>query len=300
MKKINLIITSVILTCYTLMAQSPFSSPTHKKYSGQIVFSKSTIDFKAPNESEFTNSFSITDDIHFRVYMPNTFKKLSGHNIPIGEVRYGIIVNGKTFIEDDDTFNQDQWNNWSTYRNQLFYSTPLSLDEAVSTAAIPFEVALLAIRNYGSPVKVEVIAQDQISGNVFAKGSLTISGVTKTFQKSRYKKAGFDLPASSGLYTKDALIKAFTATRKKVLNPLDAVSTSNWSYTRNELTSAIINRYLEAQYIYMDTEENKCYSRKFFVIEPYTGSSYGTGEVYENADKYVLPAESDHPCPIPN
>lgn len=299
MKKLNLIIVSLIIASYTLVAQSPFSSPTHKKYSGQIVFSKSTIDFKAPDESQFTNSFSVTDDIHFRVYMPNTMKELCGHSIPAGVVRYGIIINGKTFIEDDD-INKEQWNNWTTYRNQLFYSTPLSLDEAISAAAIPFETALLAARNYGSSLKVEVIAQDQVSGNVFAKGSLTISGVTKTFQKTRYKKVGFDLPASSGLYTKDALIKAFTATRKQVLKPLDAVSTSNWSYTRNELTSAIINRYLEAKYIYMDTEENKCYSRKFFVIEPYTGSGYGTGEVYENANGYVLPAESDHPCPIPN
>ncbi|MCB0512489.1 MAG: hypothetical protein KDC72_08060 [Bacteroidetes bacterium] len=58
--------------CPNKVVTNGFSSDIHKKYTNKIVFSKHEIVKSDENESAFTNSFSLADNIYGRVYIENS------------------------------------------------------------------------------------------------------------------------------------------------------------------------------------------------------------------------------------
>ena len=111
-----------------LMPDDGLENPVHEQYAGQIVFAKKRdiMDLNAEQPDKFTNSFKLTDEIHFRVYLNmslrNHFRSegIDCHPKDDKWRVYKMTIDGKPIGKDGVLYNHsakgDAYKKWATFR----------------------------------------------------------------------------------------------------------------------------------------------------------------------------------------
>lgn len=179
-----------------------FTSPTHEKYSGQIVFADNLADisFKKENPSGFKNSFDASQAIYSRVYLDKSIGNTShgGERCYSATLMYDLYINGrkvpfkksfglfgglpnneKTFYMEGVT-DVEQLDVWTTWRPTFL---PLESDEelkfgSVNIMARCFVLSLLELPAGTHEIELKMYSRNMAAGkntDVLASGKFTLN-----------------------------------------------------------------------------------------------------------------------------
>ena len=281
-----------------------YTSKTHEKYAGKIVFAENlqSISFKNENPSAFKSSFQVSEPIYARVYLHKSIGNTAheGDRTHKANIMYDLYIDGKKVsfkkafgmyrhIPDnertfymEDIENNDQLNQWTTWRPTLL---PLEKDDdlkygSVNIMARSFALSLLDLSAGTHEVELRMYSRDLASGaetEVLASGSFSLK-ITEADKKTLAFKYVPPLPKDTWIGgDKEAITseieKAFIDELRKT-----PIATGIYSKDWNEGTYSLTGqryRKIAGWAVFDDTDgDGQVPITTFNFISDYSGGSW--------------------------
>ncbi|MES2838170.1 MAG: hypothetical protein V4667_11645 [Bacteroidota bacterium] len=297
--------------CNPLEPGDGISSPMHTKYLKKLVFAKSEIAKAQENEANFTNSFTLTDNIYSRVYLEKSTGFESGN---IGHCYGGDGGFIMRFTFDNGATKMPEWlgesnegiraeKNWTTWQPAI---SPSAADLDKPDYSVKNFVKIVRNLPAGThKVKMEVvydIPDDEKPSppakyiencklfttkfgpeKVLAVGEFNLN-VTEADKKALYKKvcpmyktqiADYNRPAFTLVPNAVALAKITTGVDWKKFTLLKIVGDIDWTYNKN-VYGIILSRKAYAGVYLLNNEDGFIYYSKAEYSQENTSSGGAT------------------------
>ncbi len=218
------------------------TSPEHKKYMKQIIWSKAEIPYNDVANSILQKRFDLKDPIYGRVFLEHSIRNTpifsSGSKKPLENWKNNFVV--KLFIDGKDTkgrfgvfyeayYNDDMGKQWTTWQFSPHLLNPESADEKIIAKA--WEKALRGISAGEHEIRFEYwgVMGQQRTAEPLAKGSFTL-----VVKKGERMAVGNNFPKDS--YSGSDVNKIRSAMKKAIVGPVaknqnevqKVAVTSNW------------------------------------------------------------------------
>lgn len=222
-----------------------FTSPVHKKYAKQIIWSKSIINFNEQESAKLETKFKLTDPIYGRLFLERSIRNTplysSANNKPSENTRNSF--EWKLYIDGKDTggsfgvfyetyFNDDEGKNWTTWQFSPHLLNPDAGEEQQIGAA--WEKAVRGLSPGEHSVKFELWG---VSGTYRSSEPMTVGTFTLLVSKgekvatiTKFPKETYSGNKASQL--REQLKKALATGKISYSDIVKLAITSNWAYNR--------------------------------------------------------------------
>lgn len=270
------------------------TSEIHTKHVGKIMFSKEKIAKENADESKFSNSYSTSENIYGRVYMPKSVENYptysqqflrSGdtsapnHN-KYGNFYYNLYIDGeldKYWHVDVVNLSKRNLVNTTTYQVWIH---PKPSDQKVSDE---WKERVQKLSAGEHSVKIDLIAgfpSSYIGAEVVASGEFKLikkegdsftADYGKTFDaitsKMDDKKLQADMLEAARSYAK---VNKYKEDFKEV-----KIANKDWTIIRHEVTGAVLRRIIDAHCL-ATWPDGHCSTQKFVFGQEYDGKNYSS------------------------
>ncbi|MEM6297058.1 MAG: hypothetical protein AAF740_00040 [Bacteroidota bacterium] len=276
--------------------ESAFASELHKKYVGQVVFSKKPLQVGSENESDLTNSFVSGDHIYGTLYLANTVR--------IAQDSYALLYMD-IYVDGDFLATTNETGIWVTtpMQEKTYLQFALSPDQSwIDKNYAPyveneqytlgqFNEFLASKGDYPHKVKIVLRPRGTAVGKITGEFRIDLSGGSDFYQKLGAKLKGETI-ANVGVPKagmRDASLEAQMLKIVSGLNPSNRIAyqkaiitTPNWTVERNSLTGVILGRTIQGV-VTGKKPGGTCFFQYFSFKQAYTGSGYSSALSYAGA-----------------
>jgi hypothetical protein len=288
------------------VADAPVSgviSPVHAKNKGKIVFSSKVEALTTQQESEagFGSTFTLGKPIYFRAYMANSLSNNAQRLLPdvsrgiidvhaLYQLKFyldgalahtGVLRDFSEELKQYATFKGAlQPGDGSDYMGMIDFRLFLSKNEAKLTPGThKLKMELLPALEY----------PEEKQGPVVATGEITLNVGASTVNPSDTKTC---LPAAGmkDVALEAKMLQAFKAKGWSEKPSAVRITGMKWNIVRNELTSVILKRSVQAV-VASTMKEGGCRYQEFLFSQDYDGAAYQP-EVYLDG----VGSPTDIPC----
>lgn len=291
------------------------TSAVHEKYVGQIVFSNKEIDKDNPDESSFTNTYTLGDYLAMRFFYPQSIRNYYKdqpieflHNHYESDVKETFQV----YIDDKEVFyaiipknmlKMDEVETWTTKRSDIynpsghpgdvFYREGIFYDILVENQDL-----WIPGKSYDIRMEVHSICDDNgddpIDLGLAAKGNFTMKVTSQSIEKMK-KHVMIGLPKAGNMVDPALSAKILSYMRSYAQNNgwsedfvKAIIASDGWRIVRNEISSVIVGRTISAHMI-SKWPDGTCRRQIFTLMQEYDGSKYlSTLKRYSNASQYHI------------
>lgn len=320
--------------CDNMPVDNGISSATHTKYLKKIVFSKTEIVKSQESEANFTNTFTLTDNIYSRVYLEKSIRNEAGSVGDCFNVTYFM-----RYSFDDGATKMPEWVNvkvhnvlmndegavdkWTTWQPAISWSAAdLTNPEAGVKNFVKF-VRNLPAGNH--KIKMELVYDIPEDGKdhygkpneyqyttkfgpekVLAQGDFTVN-IVEADKRALYKKvcpmykkqiADYNRAAFTLVPNAVALAKSTTGVDWKKFTLLKIVGDADWTYKKN-VYGIILSRSAGAGVYLLNNEDGFIYySQASFGQDNISsgGASYGATTVWVEEQNIEFTRNYDSFC----
>lgn len=219
-----------------------FTSPEHKKYVKQIIWSKAEIPYNKVADSKLETRFKLTDPIYGRVFLEHSIRNTpvfsSGSKKPLENWKNSFEV--KLFIDGKDAkgrfgifyeayYNDDMGKQWTTWQFSPHLLNPESTDEKEIAASWEKAVRGLSVGEHNIRFEFWGVMGQQRTAEPLSAGEFTL-----VVNKGERIAVGGKFPSDS--YNGSGINEIRSAMKKAIVGPVAKSSSevlkvsvsSNW------------------------------------------------------------------------